>query len=132
MLEIPSPIQVLVLPGMDGTGELLTTFGEHLGKKRPVEIISYPCDEPSNYDDLVTFVIARIPQAQFVLVAESFSGPIAIEIAAATSRVLGVVLASSFARHPAPKFLASLVEIFNPRLIPRRLAASMLMGSFST
>lgn len=132
MLERSSPVPVLVLPGMDGTGELVTALVERLREKRPVKIVSYPTDEPIAYDDLVTFVGARVPQDRFVLVAESFSGPVAIEIAAVSSSVAGLVLASSFVRHPAPPWIAAFAGMLSPSWLPKRLAASMLMGSLST
>jgi pimeloyl-ACP methyl ester carboxylesterase len=117
---------------MDGTGDLLAGFAGRLKKERPVDIVSYPSDDPLTYDDLIAFVSARLPKAQFVLVAESFSGPIAIEIAATSSSVAGLVLASSFVRRPGPALFAGFSRMFRRNWIPMRLTSSMLMGSLAT
>jgi pimeloyl-[acyl-carrier protein] methyl ester esterase len=37
---------VLLLPGMDGTGEMLSTFAAQLKAHRPIRVVSYPADRP--------------------------------------------------------------------------------------
>src|SRR6266849_5616303 len=92
-------LSVLLLPGLDGTGQLLRDLSEQLAGHRPVHVISYPVDRPLDYGQLTALVEARLPNGQFVILGESFSGPIAIEIAAREKqRVAGLILASSFAR----------------------------------
>src|SRR5262245_31175156 len=86
-------IAIAVLPGMDGSGLLLTDLVQRLALQRPVRLISYP-NEPLSYDDLTQFVVERIPNRRFAILGESFSGPIAIEIAATQPRVTGLILAS--------------------------------------
>jgi pimeloyl-[acyl-carrier protein] methyl ester esterase len=124
-------LTVLLLPGMDGTGELLAALVGRLSLYRPVQVIAYPA-KPLGYDDLVDFVVSRAPKERFVIVGESFSGPIAIEIAASLSRTAGLVLASSFVRRPMPSFLASLARIIDPAWVPRSIAVAMLLGSTAT
>jgi len=125
-------LTVLLLPGMDGTGELLAALVTRLSLHRPVQVIAYPAHKLFGYDDLVDFVVSRAPKARFVIVGESFSGPIAIEIAASLSRVAGLVLASSFARHPVPSLLTPLARIVDPAWVPSSIAAAMLIGSTAT
>jgi len=57
-----------------------------------------------SYDKLVRFVLEQLPADEpFVLVAESFSGPIALRVAAQDPPGLrGVVLCATFIRSPAP------------------------------
>lgn len=123
---------VVLLPGMDGTGELLRTFAEQLAAHRPVRLIDYPIDHFLTYDQLVSYVRTRVPNDRFVIIGESFSGPIAIEIAATDARVVGLVLASSFARHPLPHQLAAFTRLVDFRWIPVSIVVAVLMGQTAT
>ena len=57
----PEKTAIVLLPGMDGTGELLRTLADQLSMHRPVRLIGYPVDRPLNYDQLVCFVRERVP-----------------------------------------------------------------------
>lgn len=95
---------LLLLPGMDGTGDLFDPFVAALGPEFNAVVVRYPEDEPLDYAQLETLVRASLPtEGQFVIVAESFSGPIAVSIAATAPRGLrGLVLCCSFIRNPRP------------------------------
>jgi pimeloyl-ACP methyl ester carboxylesterase len=93
-----------------------------------VQVISYPNTGFLTYEALIKYVIARAPERRFVVLGESFSGPIAIEIAATHARVAGLVLASSFARHPLPSLLGPLARRLDLRWVPTRLIEAMLLG----
>lgn len=121
--------EILLLPGMDGTGDLLAPFARALNRTRRARVLSYPPDRRLGYDDLVEHVVPRLPAAPCILLGESFSGPIAIEIAARhPDRVAGLILASSFVRHPAPSLLALGTPLLDPRFIPMGLVAWLLLG----
>ncbi|MFB9262753.1 alpha/beta fold hydrolase [Bradyrhizobium erythrophlei] len=123
---------IILLPGMDGTGELLGSLAERLALVRPVQVCAYPLDRPLGYDQLAAYVVERTPDRPFVILGESFSGPIAIELAAADPRVVGLVLASSFARHPIPAQFAALAPLIDFRWLPKGIIAAALMGSTAT
>ena len=125
-------LPVLLLPGMDGTGELLQPLANRLSARRPVQVVAYPDSEPRSYDELTAFVLQRAPPEPFAILGESFSGPIAIEIAATDRRVAGLILASSFAHHPMPALSAGLARALDPRLVPRRVVEGALLGSAGT
>lgn len=96
-------ISAVVLPGLDGTGRMLDGFarvlGEELGENFHVRVIAYPPDKAWGYDQLLSFVAARLPSNPFILIGESFSGPLALRFAASPPPcLLGVVLGASFAR----------------------------------
>ncbi len=114
---------------MDGTGELLTSLVSRLSGRRLVQVIAYPADKPLSYDDLVAFVLERAPKERFVILGESFSGPIAIEIAAMERRVVGLILASSFARHPLPIQFAPFAQLFDMKWVPTSVVVAALLGS---
>jgi len=123
---------IVLLPGMDGTGELLRTLADQLSVHRPVQLIGYPVDRALTYEQLVPYVRARVPPDRFVILGESFSGPIAIEIAATDPRIAGLVLASSFARHPLPTQIAPFARLLDLRWIPTSIVVAALMGSAAT
>jgi pimeloyl-ACP methyl ester carboxylesterase len=128
----PANITIILLPGMDGTGELLKPLAERLSTHRPVQIIPYPSDRKLDYSQLTAFVREQLTADRFVILGESFSGPIAIEIAATHPRVAGLILASSFARHPLPTWLSPLTRLLDLRWTPERFIAAALMGSSAT
>lgn len=119
---------IVLLPGMDGTGELLKDLAARLASHRPVQLIAYPTDRSLSYAELAAYVAQRVPDRRFVILGESFSGPIAIDIAATDARVAGLILASSFARHPFPSRLAALAGLLDVRWLPKRLVAAALLG----
>ena len=131
-MSAPGNISVLLLPGMDGTGELLTALVDQLSLLRSAQIISFPANRSLGYDDLIAFVAERTPKGRFAILGESFSGPIAIEIAATESRVAGLILASSFARHPIPSLFAPLANVLDLRWVPTKLVEAALLGSTGT
>ena len=76
-------ITVLLLPGMDGTGELFAPFIAALGCEFATLVVTYPTHASLDYAELETIARAAIPQdGAYVIVGESFSGPIAIALAA--------------------------------------------------
>ena len=128
-------ITVVILPGMDGTGIGLTDFVAALAPELEAIVVTYPDDRPMDYAGHEVVARARLPvDRPFVLLGESYSGPIAISIAAsAPPGLIGLVLCCSFARNPrqALSWLRRLVP-FVPTHIPAALPCSFLLGRFST
>jgi pimeloyl-ACP methyl ester carboxylesterase len=95
---------LVLLPGMHGSGELFADFVAALGAQHETIAITYPQDQPLDYAQLESIVRYELPSDRpFVLLGESFSGPIALSIAASAPRQLrGLVLSSSFAGNPIP------------------------------
>ncbi len=127
-------LPVVLLPGLNGTARLLEGLRGKLSARRPASIIDYPTDRKLCYGELTELVRGRLPEGRFVLLGESFSGPIAIEITASMpDRVAGLILAVSFARSPLPvggSFARFWLSLRMPR--PRWVMASALMGSQAT
>ena len=70
---------LVLLPGLDGTGELFGDFIAALPQSLIAIPVAYPADRVLSYIKLLEFVGAAIPQSDpFVLLAESFSTPLAI------------------------------------------------------
>ncbi len=101
---------ILLLPGMDGTGELFDPLVQAWDGDEPCAVVRYPADRVCSREELLEHIRQAAPSGQpVVLVAESFSGPLAIELTA--RRLLDVralVLCCSFASSPVPLALRCL------------------------
>jgi len=129
-------IKLVLLPGMDGTGLLFADFISALGLEFETHVVTYP-DAPSlGYKELELVARSFLPDNQpFVLLAESFSGPIAISISASKPRgLIGLILCCSFARNP--RFLLAgietLLKLFPPKLAPMGILSKYLLGRSSS
>ena len=130
-------MDVLILPGLDGTGDMLADFAAHLGEAHKVHVLSYPKNKALNYDDLSKLISADLPaDTPYCLLAESFSGPIATRLAVENRRGLQAVsFAASFVKKPSyfPKAFASfanLVPANSPILL--KLATPITFGKWRT
>jgi pimeloyl-ACP methyl ester carboxylesterase len=102
------PVRKLVLlPGMDGTGTLFGPFIEALPQGFKAMPVAYPASRPLSYPELAEFVRVRLPVSEsFVLLAESFSTPLAIQIAAGNPAGLkALILVAGFITNPSYPWL---------------------------
>jgi pimeloyl-ACP methyl ester carboxylesterase len=127
---------LVLLPGMDGTGQLFAPFLAAFGHDYSVKVVRYPTAEPLGYAELVSFVRAQLPSDEpFVLLGESFSGPVAISLAASSlPQLRGLVLCCTFARNPRPAFawLRWFAAFLPVTAAPAGLLGRLLLGRFST
>ncbi len=95
-------LTVVLLPGLDGTGVPFRWFAECApGHLRPM-VLSYPEDEVLSYAQLEALVRKQLPDGPFVLLGESFSGPIAVPLASESpAHLKALVLVASFVTPPA-------------------------------
>jgi pimeloyl-ACP methyl ester carboxylesterase len=119
------PVSIL-LPGLDGTGDLFERFVAAAPPDCPVRVARLPSDQPCGYRDLVDRLLPTLPTDRFALIAESFSGPLAILLANRCPQVYAVVLAASFAEPPLPRVFARLSKGFS-RWRPPALALRVFM-----
>lgn len=123
---------LVLLPGLDGTGRLFRPIQEALGPGIETSVISYPADKPLGYDALWRSVLRELPDEPHAIVAESFSGSIALKVAARKPRGLrALVLSASFAENPRPWLLPAFSRFlglysFWPRLPMWLIRASMV------
>ncbi len=129
-------MQLVLLPGLDGTGILFQPFIESLPAGIEPVVIPLPATEVLDYPDLVTFVAPRLPRsAPFVLLGESFSGPLALQLAAErVPGIVGVILCASFVSNPTviPSFLRHLAGPWLFRFTPAFIQAKALLGGYSS
>ncbi|MGZ3182082.1 MAG: alpha/beta fold hydrolase [Telluria sp.] len=128
--------KLVLLPGMDGTGDLFAPLLNVLDKRVTVHVIRYPSREMLTYADLVCQVRDVLPDDEaFFLLGESFSGPVALSIAAERPPGLrGVILCASFIESPRPALskLSWLSYVIPFRWLPSRAVAYPLFGRYST
>ena len=106
----------VLLPGMDGTGLLFEPFMRLLSVNHQAAIVSYPAETFLEYRDLADRVRSGIPDDPFVLIAESFSGPVAALVGALRPPSLkAIVFVNSFVRFPLGR-TGALLGRFIPRI----------------
>lgn len=129
------PPDLILLPGMDGTGELFAPLLAELPLTLSVTVVVYP-DWGASYAEHVAVARAELPRDRpFVLLGESFSGPVAVSLAAAQpSNLRGLILCASFLTCPNPllRALRRLAPIATPKLVPSFLAHRALLGGHGT
>ena len=132
-----SEVVLVVLPGLDGLTALSSAFVE---AARPsfdqVVAISYPPDQALGYEELVAYVRKALPrQARYALLAQSFSGPIALALAASQPPgLVGLILSTTFSKSPLPWLspLAWITHIVPVRALPRAMLSWWLLGPWVT
>jgi pimeloyl-[acyl-carrier protein] methyl ester esterase len=92
---------IVLLPGLDGTGTLFADLIAELPPNWEIVVARYATDEFLTYEQLLEQVRSILPPRPFILLAESFSTPLAVRIAAALpAEVVGAVLAAGFVTNP--------------------------------
>lgn len=126
-------MKLILLPGMDGTGLLFADFIQVLPDTIDPVVVSYPQYERLSYSQLVALVERQLPvSGDYVILGESFSGPVAISLAAKSPPGLkGLILCCTFAINPKPLFtlLGSMIPV---SIVPERLRNWMLLGRNSS
>ena len=128
-------MKIVLLPGLDGTGSLFSSLLRFLPTE-DVTVIALPKFGDQTYEALTEYCQALIPKEPYVLVAESFSGPIGIKLASMDAGLLKrLVLVATFASPPKPfisKICSYLPVKWLMRLPLSGLASRMLFLGFST
>jgi pimeloyl-[acyl-carrier protein] methyl ester esterase len=133
MTEETAMPSLVLLPGLDGTGKLFSEFVRVIGSEVDTQIVAYPKDEPLGYEELEVRVRAALPgNRPFTLLGESFSGPIAIRIAAnPPAGLVGVILCGTFAKNPYPLlgWAQPLAASFPVKSLPQWVRVPLMWGS---
>jgi pimeloyl-[acyl-carrier protein] methyl ester esterase len=121
---------IVLLPGMDGAGELFAAFV----RSAPTEFepIVIPLPDSGSYEELLEAIRGALPPVgRFIVLGESFSGPLALRVARdAGSRVSGVVLCNSFISPPRAMLLKAIPWPLIFRLRPPRMAVRWLFAGW--
>lgn len=124
---------LVLLPGLDGTGELFADFIAALPQSFIATSVAYPKDRFLSYRDLQPIVNAAVPQSErFVLIAESFSTPLAVRYAATrAANLAAVVICAGFIGSPIGSWSAVVKAVAKPwffRLSPPRLVLKYFLA----
>lgn len=126
-------VRFVLLPGLDGTSLMYRGLVAALPEDNPPYLVSYPADVVLSYDALVERTVAELAHLpRVVLIAESFSGPIAVRVAEQLGAgVAAIVLIASFVENPTalPSWIAPLARgaVFHVTP-PRWLLRWLLLG----
>jgi len=94
-------MQIVLLPGLDGTGELFREFINKLTSNYKVTIISYPTTLKGRYSDYVAYIKEYLPKDDFIVIAESFSGNIAhLLVQEEMGNLKAVIFVATFLQNP--------------------------------
>lgn len=127
-------IVLVLLPGMDGTGKLFSSFLDALPGWILPRVVRYPVDAELSFSDLLLTTQSEIPSDEpFVLLAESFSTPIAVRIAATRpSNLRALVICAGFVASPVREPLRLLLALLAPVLfrfgVPDLVVSRLLLG----
>ena len=113
---MPSAVPKLVLlPGMDGTGELFSDFIKALPQSFETEIVRYPPNQCLTASELLHLLESNgCGSEPFVVVAESFSSPLAFQWAATRpSNLRGLVICAGFATTPIRGPLRAILRLLS-------------------
>lgn len=117
---------------MDGSGQLFSRFAKELAPFVSLKTVIYPATQPMDYAQLLDFVLDRLPtEGNYAVLAESFSGPVGIELAARAPRGLKkLILCCTFAPSPrrSLRCLLPLLPVLPLQAMPLSLAGRALMG----
>jgi pimeloyl-ACP methyl ester carboxylesterase len=94
--------QLVLFPGLDGTGELFKPFIQEFQDPSRVTVIQYPMDRHIPFQQLGDYIVPLLPKGRpLVILGESYSGPVVLSLAARTDiNVQKVILVATFAKYP--------------------------------
>ena len=120
---------------MDGTGILFSLLIDLLPAFVQAKIVTYSTAEKQTYDELIQEIKLKLPVVPFILLAESFAGPIAHELSLDKNiPIEKVILVASFLSSPRPKLsgIAELapLKIFLSLQMPRAFIRYFCFGQY--
>ena len=119
---------MLLMPGFDGTGELFGPLTAALSPRHRPQVVRYRGER--TFDDYVATVSAALPDRGAVLIAESFSGPIALAVMARhPEKIRCAVLCATFVESPFHS-LTKLARFVPPPLFGLKLGQQAMLRQF--
>ena len=129
MLGLNLNMNIILLPGLDGTGLLFDKLTENLPENVNTEVISYESLEGVTYAEQGAELAKRFEDTDIYIVAESYSGRVAYEIYKLLgSRVKGIVFLASFIT--APSLLSKLAGFLPVSLLSANYLSNKLLYLF--
>jgi pimeloyl-ACP methyl ester carboxylesterase len=128
-------VSLVLLPGLDGTGSLFRPLLSVLPDEIEPIVVSYPAQRFLDYSALRDLALQHVPVGRpFVLLGESFSGPVAVLAAAARPNgLIGVILCASFVSTPRPwaKLGLPLLQLVSIHVAAQTVGRYLVLGRFN-
>lgn len=127
-------MNIVLLPGLDGTGHLFTFLRQQIPKSISVEQHSLLQSGDVTYVEQAEHILSQLDaEKEYLVVAESYSGRIAFELGliAQKHRIRHIIFAASFLGKPSKLArFASLLPLtpVKKQWIPKNLIGVMLFG----
>ena len=125
---------IVFIPGIDGTGILFEPLEKLLPHDVNVKVIQYPADRLLSFEENLQCVRQQVqPDQEAVVIAESFSGPVAVALVGSGQlKATCLILSATFARSPRPLLLNILsclpMELLLKLPLPRFLLKPIIAG----
>jgi len=129
-------LKLVLLPGLDGTGVLFQPLLSILSSEIKVQVIPLKQEAQLTYSEQAKYVASLIGKEEVVVLAESYSGLVAYELAKLDHVKLShIVFVASFIG--APSFIAPIAQflpmnIVKSGFIPRKFVGKFLFGSYAS
>ncbi|WP_068547836.1 hypothetical protein [Thalassotalea crassostreae] len=126
-------MKLILLPGMDGTGDLFKSLLDVLPAHIIYKVIPLS-QECLNYTEHASLVADQIGTDEVIIFAESFSGKIAYELCKLNLNIKHIIFASSFINRPSSisKFANLLpVNLIKKKLIPNQILSKIFFDSYN-
>lgn len=123
----------MLLPGLEGTGTLFADLASELSPRFHIIVARYPTERFLSYQELIPFVQEMFPKSgSFAIVAESFSTPLAVMLAAKPPKNLaGLILCAGFVTSPLRLWSRLARPLVRPMLF-RKPPPSLVHKCYST
>lgn len=96
-------LRLVLLPGLNGSSKLFAPLLAHLDSTLQVQTLCLPSQGSQDHEHLADRILGKLGDTAFVLLGESFSGPLAYHLALRQpSGLRGVIFAASFLSRPHP------------------------------
>lgn len=121
-------LTAVLMPGIDGTGTMFGPLIETFPAWLQPQVISYPTQAVLSYQELTERVVASLPSDHpYIIIAESFSGPLALMVSERAERNLkAIILCATFLTNPRPWIARLAPLLLNERVFGLSPRAWML------
>lgn len=124
-------MHIILLPGLDGTGLLFNPLLPYLSDYK-TSIIPLPETGKQDYESLSQYVQSKLPPNDCIIIAESFSGPIAKKLPANTPQIKGVIFVATFLSTPNALLLSLIhklpLKVLSKLPFARKIYQYFLLG----
>ncbi|WNC69137.1 hypothetical protein RI845_03025 [Thalassotalea nanhaiensis] len=126
-------MKLILLPGLDGTGNLFKALLEVLPNHITYQVIPLS-DECLNYSEQASQIANQIDTDEIIILAESYSGKIVYELCKLDLNIKHIIFAASFISRPSliSKFSSLLpIILIKKKFIPNQILSKLFFDSYN-